>query len=408
MFNWFLQNFRTLGLALIMAIAVWMSAVSAADPDEVRTFPRQIPLEIVGQDPSLTIVGTVPKQVSLVLRAPRSVWEQLIASDGQVRAVIDLAGLAAGEHELTTQLQIRNQPVKVISVTPETVNLTLEPLTTKTFSVAVVLSGEAAVGYQAGIAQFEPAEVLISGPQSLLDQIKRVEAQINLTGLRDDFQASIDLKALDSIGRSITGVSIAPAGVAVNLPITQRGGYRDIAVKVNVRGQVAGGYRLTNISVFPPVLTVFSSDPALVNDLPGFVETEALNLNGASQNIETRLNLVLPAGVSVVGAQTVIVQVGISAIEGSLSLSNLPVTMMGLSSGLKAEIAPATVDIILSGPLPLLDKLAADDIIITVDLTGLKAGVHQVEAQIELSIDDIHVQTINPTTIEVTISASSP
>jgi len=34
--------------ALVLAIAVWISAVTAADPDEVRVFPRAIPLEIVG------------------------------------------------------------------------------------------------------------------------------------------------------------------------------------------------------------------------------------------------------------------------------------------------------------------------------------------------------------------------
>ena len=37
-------------------------------------------------------------------------------------------------------------------------------------------------------------------------------------------------------------------------------GYRDLAVKVVVNGQVAAGYRLENISVFPPVITVFAEE----------------------------------------------------------------------------------------------------------------------------------------------------
>jgi YbbR domain-containing protein len=105
---------------------------------------------------------------------------------------------------------------------------------------------------------------------------------------------------------------------------------------VVVRGQVASGYRLTNISVNPPAITVFSGDPTLVSALPGFVETEPLNLNDASQDIELRLALNLPAGISVVGEQTVLVQVGIDAIEGSLSLNNMPVTVIGLAEGLSA------------------------------------------------------------------------
>jgi YbbR domain-containing protein len=175
----------------------------------------------------------------------------------------------------------------------------------------------------------------------------------------------------------------------VRVAVTQQGGYRDIAVKVLVHGQVAGGYRLTNISVFPPILTVYSNTPALVNALPGFVETESLNLNGASQDIEIRLGLNLPVGISAVGEQTVQVHVGIAPIDG-----------------LEAHISPDTVDLILAGPLPLLDKLSAGDVKIIVDLTGLAAGTHQLTTQTQIIINDVQVQSINPTTIEVIISPS--
>ena len=51
-----------------------------------------------------------------------------------------------------------------------------------------------------------------------------------------------------------------------------------MAVKVVVQGQQAAGYRIENISVFPPVMTVFAEDPELVNELPGVVETQPLDL----------------------------------------------------------------------------------------------------------------------------------
>ena len=34
------KNIRTFLLALVLGISVWVSAVSAADPNEVRTYPR--------------------------------------------------------------------------------------------------------------------------------------------------------------------------------------------------------------------------------------------------------------------------------------------------------------------------------------------------------------------------------
>jgi YbbR domain-containing protein len=105
----------------------------------------------------------------------------------------------------------------------------------------------------------------------------------------------------------------------------------------------------------------------------------------------------------VVGEQTAQVQVGISPIEGSLSLNNMLVEIIGLADGLDAHISPATVDVILTGPLPLLDKLTAGDVKIVVDLTGLTDGIHQLPPQAQIIIADVKVQSVNPATIEVII-----
>jgi YbbR domain-containing protein len=175
-----------------------------------------------------------------------------------------------------------------------------------------------------------------------------------------------------------------------------------------VNGQVASGYHLTSISVYPPVVTVFSSDPALVNSLPGYVETSALDLEGATENIETRLTLILPKGVSAVGDQSVLVQAAVSAIQSSITLLDQQVDVVGLAPGLSAQISPPTVDIILSGPLPVLEQLQPADVRVIIDLTGLTIGTHQVVPRIELPGDEITVESIIPTTLEVILIQATP
>jgi len=404
MFNWLFRNLRTLFIALVLALAVWVSAVTSADPDEVGAYPRPLQLEIVGQDPGLVIIGQIPNHVTITLRAPHSVWAELTAEDGQVRAVLDLSGLSAGNHKVSLQPQVKLRPARVVSVSPDTLNLTLEPLATKTIPIQLAVRGEPAIGYQAGTATLQPEQITLSGPQSQIERVARLQADLSIAGVRQDIQMALPLRVLDGNGQTVTSLAINPETVQVNLPVIQQGGYRDIAVKVAVRGQVAGGYRLTNITVFPPVLTVYSANPALVNDLPGFVETLPLNLNGASQDIDTRLELTLPTGISVVGEQTVHVQVGIAAIEGSLSLSGIPIDTFGLAPGLEAHISPTLVDVILTGPLPLLDKLAPGDVKFIVDLTGLEIGTHQTIPEPQIQISDLRVQSLNPGTIEVSIS----
>ncbi|MEI7849415.1 MAG: CdaR family protein [Chloroflexota bacterium] len=401
--NWFFRNLRLLLIAVLLALSVWVSAVTSADPDEVHNYIHPVQLEIIGQDPSLVIVGSLPTQVTISLRAPHSIWTLLDSSDGQVRAILDLSGLQTGEHTINIQPQVKTQPVRVVSVSPESLKFKLEPLETVTLPIQLSLRGEPAIGYEAGTPKLDATQAIISGPESQIKQVERVQVDLSIAGVRQDIQTTQALRILDINGKVITGLTFLPENIQIALPITQQGGYRDIAVKVNVRGQQAGGYRVTNISVFPPVLTVYSKNPAFVNDLPGYVETEPLNLNGESQNVDTHLSLNLPSGVTIVGEQTVQVQVGIAAIEGSLSLNGIPVEITGLGPNLAVQISPGLVDVILTGPLPLLDKLTPGDIKFVVDLSGLTNGTHQATPQAIILIADIRVQSINPGTIEVSI-----
>jgi hypothetical protein len=166
---------------------------------------------------------------------------------------------------------------------------------------------------------------------------------------------------------------------------------------------VANGYLLTDLSVFPPIITVYSDDPELVNALPGIVETLPLELRGASEDISTRLALDLPPGISVVGEQSVQVDVGISPIQSNLTLSNIKVEVVGLADGLSAQISPFEVDVILSGPAPLLDSLLLQDIRVIVDVVGLAPGIYQLKPRIEILVADITVESILPNTLEVII-----
>jgi YbbR domain-containing protein len=403
--RWFAKNIRTLLIALILGFSVWISAVSAADPDEVRS-PLIVPLDIVGQETSLIITNDVPSTIRVTLRAPRSVWEQLTAQENAVRAILDLTGLSAGEHELQVQVQIAVRPVQKILVEPETVTVKLEPLAIRTLPIVLSLSGQPAIGYQVGEATIEPTEVILSGPESLVSQAARARVFVGMDGVRESIEEALPIEILDDQNVPLEGILINPETARVIIPISQQGGFRDVAVKVVVQGQQAAGYQLENISVFPQVVTVFAEDPELVTSLPGIVETEPLDLQSANQNIATRLALNLPEGVEIVSpqTQTVQVQVAISPIQTSVTFLNQQITLIGLPEELVAEVFPKSVDVIISGPLPVLDALRPQDITVTVDVTGLEAGVHQLEPVFDPQVDNVLVQSILPEAVEVVLS----
>lgn len=403
--RWLAKNIRTMLLALILGFSVWISAVSAADPDEVRP-PITVPLEIIGQEPSLIITNDIPSSIKVTLRAPRSVWGQLTAQENAVRAILDLTGLSADKHGLEVQVLIAVRPVQKVRVEPSRVTVELEPLAVRTLPIVLSLSGQPAIGYQAGEATIEPTEVILSGPESLVNQAARARVLVRLDGVRESIEEALPIEILNDQNIALEGISINPETARVTIPISQQGGFRDVAVKVVVQGQQAAGYQLESISVFPAVVTVFAEDPELVSGLPGIVETEPLDLQNANQDIATRLALNLPEGVEIVSpqTQTVQVQVAISPIQTTVTFSNQPITLIGLPEEMVAEIFPDTVDVILSGPLPVLEALTPQDIAITVDVTGLDVGVHSRKPELDTLVDNVLVKSILPEAVEVVLS----
>jgi len=135
------------------------------------------------------------------------------------------------------------------------------------------------------------------------------------------------------------------------------------------------------------------------------VETQPLDLQDRREDISTRLSLDLPDNITIIGSKTVQVQVSISPIQTSLTLSSLLININGLSEGLSAQVFPPTVDIILSGPVPVLDALTSKDITISVDCSGLQAGVYQLEPKVNPLVDNVLIESLLPSTVEVVIAA---
>ncbi|HKJ40387.1 MAG TPA: CdaR family protein, partial [Anaerolineales bacterium] len=204
----FTTNLRTFLLALVLGISVWVSAVTGADPDEVRIYPETIPLEIIGNDPALIITSDIPSEVEVTLRAPRSVWEQLTAQENSVQATLDLSGLSAGEHLEDIQIRVLERPYQIVLADPKTVTVILEPLATRTLPIDLSISGLPAIGYQAGDVDIEPTEVVISGPESLVNQAARARVFVSLDGIRENIDQSADIQIMDENNLQIRGLSI--------------------------------------------------------------------------------------------------------------------------------------------------------------------------------------------------------
>ena len=404
LFERFTKNLPSLFSAVALAVVVWVLAVTNTDPVEKRSYGRVVPIEVFGLNPALIITSEEPEQITLTLSAPVSTWESELTYSNAVRAIADLSGLAAGNHSVPVNLQIDAQPVKVESYSPDMIEIEIEEVYSESFEIDLIQPSSPAIGYDAGNPILDKKTAAVNGPASLVDRVVGIQAVLDISQAKENIDANLELKAVDENGLIISGVLISPEEVNVRMNITQLGGYRNVSVKVVTIGQIESGYRLTNISSNPLVITVFSTDSDLVKNLPGFVETLPLNLSDASEDMVVSLPLDLPSGMTVVGESVIKVTVSIAPIQGSVTLADLPVEIIGLDPQLSAVLSPDRVDIILSGPLRTLDELIPGNVRIFIDLTDSEEGTYQLEPSVEVNIQGILVRSLLPATIEVVVS----
>ena len=402
-----LQSLSTMLLSIILATMIWFVAVREQNPPVEDTYPQSIPLEVVNLPAGTTSFGEVPDRVSLRLRAPQSSWDEL--TPAKFRAWIDLEGLAPGLHDVPVNVEVSDRAVVVVEPRPSSVNVRLEPLVQNQFPVEVEVLDSAPLGYIARTPAVDPITVTVSGPETLVDQVVQVWSEVYLRGAKESVERTVDLAARDEEGSVLTGLQISPPKAHVSVPVDQRFGYRDVSVSVVLDGEVAPGYWINNIDVDPSTITVVGG-PATLNKIPGFVETNVLDVTGATDDIVERVTLNLPPGVSVVQPESqgadnvggVLVTVEVSAIEGGKTVQS-PVTFQGLRETRSAVASPAQVDVILSGPLPRLQALTSQDVTVIADLFGLDPGVHKVVPTVVVA-EGLRVESVLPETIEVEIS----
>jgi YbbR domain-containing protein len=403
--RFFIKNFSSIFISLALAVLVWVAAVKEQNPPIENDYNQLIPIEVMPPSAGLINTTPLPEAVKLRLKAPDSSWTDL--SPAKFKASIDLSALPAGLAEVPVKLELADPYVDIVEQQPANVSVNLEPLKTISMPVTVDVLDSAPLGYVARTPVANPPLVHLSGPATLIDKASRVVAEVFIRNSKETIETKPDVVVRDANDKRINGLKIDPTLINVTLPIDQRFGYKDVSVRVNLQGQVASGYRVSNIRVDPPTLTVVGN-PAGLAQITGVVETAPVNLNEATETIVRTVPLSLPDGVTVVLAEEqknspegVLVTVEITAIEDGLTLKR-PITQQGLDARYWWRATPDQADVFLSGPLTQLQTLRASDVEVLVDLFNLEPGVHVLQPTV-FKPEGLRLDALVPENVEVTI-----
>jgi YbbR domain-containing protein len=387
-------------MALLFAAIIWGVATVEENPSREGYFFDTLPIEITNRPDNLIVYQKTVERVRVKVRAPQISWDQLQPTS--FRVVADLAHLEAGLHQVAVKVQVTDPRVNVFAVEPPEVGIRLEPVKARGLDLRSDVLDTAPLGYTFHPPSLNPTQVTVSGPAVLVDQVAEAAADVYLRGAKVPIERDVPVQVRDAQGSLVSGLTISPTAVTVKVQVEQRVGYKDVSIKTTLKGAPAPGYWVSNIVVNPSTVTIVGSSDILAK-IPGFVETVPIDVSNATTDISKRAALALPEGVSVLNSEGAMVQVSVTPLLGGQTVRRI-ISLQGLKRGQIATISPDSVEVILSGPLPSLQNLAAEDVQVIVDVAGLAVGVYQLKPRVPVVPSGLRLQNIVPDTVQVGVT----
>ena len=388
-------------LSLLLGGALWVFVTEEENPTRIESLSAPLIVEAVNVEPGLAVANQLPA-VEVRLAAPDERWDEITAGAGSFFAFVNLNGLTEREQEVRVQVEIKGVGgVRVVETIPETITVNLEDLTSVEVPVRVRPVGTMPLGYELGGTSAASPTVTVSGPESLVARVNDAVADLNVTGLTLPVEQTVSLVPRGAGGGEIRGVSLDPPALRVTVEIRQSTLARALPLRARTAGAPAAGYRVANVVVSPATIAVEGTLDAL--QLLDAIELDAVDIAGAQTDVTRGIAIELPEGLSSADSRLATVVVQIAAIDGSVTLSVTP-EFVNLLSGVSARMAESTLSVTLTGPLPVLNTLSADDVTITIDTEGLGAGVYDLELVVDLP-EGVELEAQRSETVSVTLTS---
>jgi YbbR domain-containing protein len=388
-----------LAVSLVLGISLWVFVADTENPTLVDAFPQPITVEAVNVGESLAVANQLPT-ITVRVTAASDRWERLSAAN--FRAFVDLNGFGARSQEVPLQVEVVDvSGVRVVDTSPRVITVNLENQLTNKVPVTTRAVGQLPIGYELGPMTPQVSTVSVRGAESLVALVSEAVAEINVTGLTAGVEPGVNLKPVGAGGGEIRGVRIEPQTVKVGVQVIQSTIVRTVPLTVDVSGVPDTGYRVSSVTTSPATVQIQGTVQTI--QAIDRIALPAVDVAGARADIARSIAIPLPAGVTTVGASRATVTVTVAQVGGA-QRTTFGIAAVNVPQGLSARFAIPTLEVVLNGPIPVLNALLPDDVRVTVDVAGRTAGTYMLPIRVQPP-EGVTVGFVQATTVEVTISA---
>ncbi len=399
LFNEKYSKVVSLVLAALLYAIVNYNALSTSFQSSLRYSKTLSDVTVLAKYNSDTFeISGLPEKVDVILTGDAAnVTSAANAENGTV--ICDLDGLTEGEHEIKLTTEGYGNNVNVV-VNPTNVNVVMKKKTTRQFDISYDFINQDKMEqiYSAGTPEFEYTKINVRASKDTLDSIAFVKALIDVSGQSADFEQDAVLVAYDSSGKPVNA-DIVPNTVHVKVPVTSPN--KSVNIQVQVSGEVPDGKAIDSITMDQQTVTIYGSETTLANIDQVVVTLDAGTLTKDSTVLRP---IVLPAGVTSATNTQVTMNITLADAEEK-TIDDIPINVINNNKHYKASQPDnkTTTSVTVKGTKNNIDKLAADDINVYIDMKDVQPGLQKFALQIEQPKDGFVVYTLNESEYELNV-----
>ena len=399
LFNEKYSKVVSLVLAVLLYAIVNYNALSTSFQSSLRYSKTLSDVTVLAKYNSDTFeISGLPEKVDVILTGDAAnVTSAANAENGTV--ICDLDGLTEGEHEIKLTTEGYGNNVNVV-VNPTNVNVVMKKKTTRQFDISYDFINQDKMEqiYSAGTPEFEYTKINVRASKDTLDSIAFVKALIDVSGQSADFEQDAVLVAYDSSGKPVNA-DIVPNTVHVKVPVTSPN--KSVNIQVQVSGEVPDGKAIDSITMDQQTVTIYGSETTLANIDQVVVTLDAGTLTKDSTVLRS---IVLPAGVTSATNTQVTMNITLADAEEK-TIDDIPINVINNNKHYKASQPDnkTTTSVTVKGTKNNIDKLAADDINVYIDMKDVQPGLQKFALQIEQPKDGFVVYTLNESEYELNV-----
>ena len=298
----FTKNIAWKLISLCVAAVLWFTVVSWENP--VRTELFQVPLSIRNEQAlqanSLVLMNRQELQnrtTGIMVRGTLSDLNTLRSSMTSFQAYIDLGPIdisqATDIHEplsITIRYELPpflNEAAYTIMSPPETVRLILDRYVVQGFPVSVAREGNVMPGFIHHQPVASPERVSVSGPETIINTIDRVQTVMDLSDADTDISRFLGVHVLDVNGIDITSsVILNTPSIMVQVGVAR---YGEVPILLpSIFGNPAEGYVFTGVTVSPNTIEVVGDEYSLTAMQTSGLRLRPVGVDGISETFEIR------------------------------------------------------------------------------------------------------------------------